>query len=367
MIFEIVPYGVEKLSRSFEAKLKKKFDLKIKPHFINWIVTYRCDSRCQMCNIWQKYLLKPNLVKEELSLAEIKKFLRDNKDFLSEVEHLGLTGGEFFLRPDAVQIIKLVREVLPQVATGPQTNGLAVREIRKKLAEIVKFYPEVSIAVSLDGMGKTHDKIRGIKGAFEKATETIKYARKLGIERVTCGMTLGNQNYREILPVRDFVEGLGCEFSCFLPDEAGYFGNIGKGLKLSSEARKEIIKVLKDNFGHHYYMDNLRRQMEGTRKRTLPCYSGYYSITIDPYGNVLPCILKNEPFGNIREATLEEILYGEKARKLKNKLEKCVCWSQCEVSTSIMADGTDLLRWLPYCSDKKRFFNKVSEIKDGVR
>ena len=137
MIFEIVPFGTEKLKESFSSKINKRLDRKIKPRFINWILTYRCDSHCRMCNIWQKYLLKPDMVKEELSLAEIKKFLSDNKDFLSEVEHIGLTGGEFFTRPDAVEIIRAIREFLPNAATGPQTNGFAVNRIKRKLKEIV--------------------------------------------------------------------------------------------------------------------------------------------------------------------------------------------------------------------------------------
>lgn len=363
MLIELVPFGTKKLIDAFSVKAKKRFGFRIKPHFINWIITYRCNSRCRMCNIWQKYKRNPQAVKKELTLGEIKKFLLRNQEFLSEVEHIGLTGGEPFLREDIVEIIKSIKEVLPQAATGPQTNGFLPALFKKKLAQVVKFYPQVSMAVSLDGLEKTHDKIREVEGAFKKAMMTIKYARDLGVKRITCGMTLSDFNYKEIIPVKSLVESLGCEFSCFLPDESEYFGNVGRSAPISAGAKKVIIQTLKDNFGYHYYMDNLRRRMEGKTKRTLPCYSGYYSITIDPYGNVLPCILKKESFGNIKEASLEEILYSPKAKKLKDALKGCVCWSQCEVSTSVLADVTDLVRWFPSCTDKKKFFARAEEIK----
>lgn len=366
-MINLIPFGLKKIADSFSAKINRRYNLKVKPRYLNWIITYKCNSRCQMCNIWQKYADEPQLVKKELTLEEIREFLTKNKEFLSEVEHIGITGGEPFLREDLVEIIKTVRQILPKAATGPQTNGFLPELIKKKLEKIVKFYPEVSLAISLDGLGKTHDMVRGIKGAFQKMEKTISYAQRLGVKRITCGMTLSNTNYSEILKVRNFVEGFGGEFSCFLPDEADYFGNLGQGLKLSSKAKKEIIKVLKKNFSYHYYMDNLRRFLESDEPRRLPCYSGYYSLTIDPYGNVLPCILKSESFGNIKKASLEEILFNPKSIKIKNNLKSCRCWSQCEISTSVLADSMDILRWFPSCGDKKRFLNKADQISKGLQ
>lgn len=365
-MLDILFFGMKKLGMSFIYKIKKRWDLPIKPKFINFIVTYCCNARCVMCDVWRRYKKNPELEKRELSLEEIKDFLESNRDFLSEVAHIGLSGGEPFLREDLVEIVRAIRSSLPHTATGPQTNGLMPELIRKQLKEMKAIYNDLSLAVSLDGIGKTHDRIRGVKGAYDKVLRTIQYAQEIGLTRVTSGMTVGNLNYREIGKVREIVEKYGCESSCFLADTGERFYNIGRRYNLRPEARKSIIEEL-TNFSYQYYMDNLKAILEGKKKkRTLPCYSGYTSLVIDPYGNVHSCILRPEVFGNIREKPLKEILYSRRAKEIKKKLKGCTCWNQCEVSTSAVIDIIDVLKWFLRCSDKKRFFDKVKSIKKGI-
>lgn len=360
----LLPIFLRKMVGSLTLRMKKALDLPIGLRSINFLVTYKCNSRCLMCDIWKRYQDRKELEKKELTIEEIKGFLLDNRDFLKSVRHIGLTGGEPFLRGDLVEIIRAIRQILPRTATGPQTNGLLPELVKERLKKIKKFYPGMGLAISLDGIGETHDKIRGVKGSFKRAVKTLNYAQELGLRRITSGMTLNELNYKEIPKVKALVESYAAEFSCFLPDSSYYFYNPNKSYQLSNEVRTGIIKEL-SNFPHHYYMDNLRAILEGG-KRTLPCYSGYTSIVIDPYGNVLPCILRYEVMGNIREEPLREILYSRKAQEIRRKLKNCTCWNECEASTSAVVDILGILKWFLKCSDKKKFLKHLASIKKDL-
>ena len=344
---------------------RRKFDLSLKPRFINFLLTYKCNARCLMCNIWSIYKQNPHKAGEELIPAEIEGFLKTNKDFLSSLVHVGFTGGEpLLLRDDFVDIVKIFRECLPWAKLGVQTNGLNPGRAKKILKEIISFYPEFSLAVSIDGTSGTHSKIRGVDNAFPRALQTIDSAKQLGIGRITCGMTLTPYNYGEISQVKELVEGLGCEFSCFLAEEADYFNNPVQERQdycLSKEQRQAVATQLRKIASRHYFMDNLRLILEGRRRPRVACFSGFTSLVIDPYGNVKPCILKvkgvdDALFGNIKEEKLESMLLSQKALNIKQKVKKCNCWCQCETSSSAVVFPLDVLRWFMfYCSDRRGF------------
>ena len=64
---------------------------------ISIILTYRCNSRCSMCHIWQH----PTLPAEEVTPAILAKLP-------SGFHYLNLTGGEPTLRADLEQIVDLL-------------------------------------------------------------------------------------------------------------------------------------------------------------------------------------------------------------------------------------------------------------------
>lgn len=343
---------------SFNYKIKRALNIPVKPIFINFPITYLCNSRCSMCDIWKRYKDHPKQFKDELTYEDLKIFLRRNKNWLSEVRHVGITGGEPFMRSDIVEIIKLFRKELPKADIGIQTNGLDPALVEKQLKNILDFYPKLSFAVSLDGLSKTHEEVRGIKGAFEKALTTIKMAQSYGVGDITTGMTISEKNYGEVLKVSEVAEKNNCEFSCFLSDEGEYFNNQGKLAGLSLKAKDNVIQTLK-KFSYHYFMDNLRLQMEGKRKRQLPCYSGWTSLVIDPFGEVKPCILRSESFGNIKKDSLKKMLTSKRAKEIREKIKKCTCWCQCEVSTSAVVDPWDVVSWFLFFADKRKFIKKM--------
>jgi len=359
--------GIPKIFfRAIEIKFWKKQGRVLPLYFINFLITYHCNARCSMCSIWQKYKKDPRQGNNELTLEEIKKFLKENKNYLRNLKHIGITGGEAFLREDIVEIVKAIKEILPWVETGIQTNGLSPQFVLEKTEKILKFYPNFSLSVSIDGLGETHDKVRGIPKAFDKAVKTIKGVQELGVKNISCGMTISSKNYKQILKTQKYVEDkLNCRFTCFLSDESDYyFDNIGKNQILDKKQTAAVIRQLK-NYEGGYYLDNLRQMMEKGKRRTLPCYSGYTSIVIDPFGEVMPCVLKSWKFGNIKTQRLKEMMSSQNAIQIRKKIDGCICFSQCEVSSSAVVDVFDVLRWFltSSLSGKKQFLTSLLKEK----
>jgi len=343
-------------------KYRRNRNSVIKPIYINFPVTYKCNMRCSMCDIWQRYSKDSKKLREELTLDEIKKIFSENRDFLSNVKSVGLTGGEPFMRDDIVDIVRVIHENLPKARIGAQTNGFMTERIIKKVKEILEFYSEFGMAVSLDGVEETHDKVRGVKNTFSNAMKTIRSAKDLGIDRITTGMTISAVNYDQINKVKEIAEDMGTEFSCFLADEGDYFDNVGDSKTLTEEMKKRVIKDL-GQFSHNYYMDNLRKQMEDGKKRTLPCYSGFTSFVIDPYGEMRPCIILSDSFGDLKNNKMEDLLKTEKAKRIRNKVKKCTCWNQCEVSTSALVDVFDVMRWFLRSGNKRGFLKDLKKME----
>jgi len=353
-----------KLMTAYPYRRARKHCAPIKPVFVNYLCTFRCNSRCTMCNIWSLYQSREGKKQrsEELTATELRKILQQNQDFLSQVRHIGVTGGDPLLRPDIVELIQTLREKLPYAEAGIQTNGLAPRLVEQRVREILKFYPEFSLAVSLDGIGDVHDRIRGIPGAFERAMESIRIAQSLGVKRITTGMTLSNANANQIGEVKKLADELGTEFSCFLAEKSRYFRNEGDHEPLTEESRNRLIDDLKHHTAYHYFMDRMRRRLELGEKRRLPCYSGHTSLVWDPYGNVRICILRPEIFGNLRERSLQEMLTDAPGRRLRETVKRCDCWCQCEVSSSAVVDPWDVVSWWLFdCRQKNKFLQHLSE------
>lgn len=139
-----------------------------RPLACTFLLTELCNAKCVHCDIWK------NRGREEApSLAQYKASLFDVRKWLGPVR-VGLTGGEALLKPYTIDLaafgsaIGLFVEVL--------THGYW--DDQSKIEQLMMARPWM-IAISLDGIGETHDKIRGREGFFEKTTRTIETAQRV--------------------------------------------------------------------------------------------------------------------------------------------------------------------------------------------
>jgi polysaccharide pyruvyl transferase WcaK-like protein/MoaA/NifB/PqqE/SkfB family radical SAM enzyme len=154
-----------------------------KPKIINFQVNDICNSKCVMCHIWTKK--RDN----EISPAAFKDLLQ--QPFFSEVEHLGITGGEPTLRDDLFQFYDIALNVLTNLKGASFiTNGFLTDKAIHLYSQIFERYQAQGLSfagmVSIDGVGDVHDRVRGVAGAYLKATRTLLGLREKGVPVIAC-------------------------------------------------------------------------------------------------------------------------------------------------------------------------------------
>jgi MoaA/NifB/PqqE/SkfB family radical SAM enzyme len=88
---------------------------------------------------------------------------------------LWLSGGEPVLREDLAEIVRLFYINNGIKSLHWPTNGLLTQRIEEVTQQILDICPDLSIQLnfSLDGLGASHDNIRGVKGNFKRTITTM--------------------------------------------------------------------------------------------------------------------------------------------------------------------------------------------------
>lgn len=149
------------------------------PRFLVLFTTYYCEARCIMCGIW-----KPNEKnKHELTPEQFQHILSD--PLFREIDYLHLDGGETTLiKGRMLDITERALQVLPKVKKASVvTHGMNTERTVRTCIQLHELCVEnnvhLHITVSLHGYGESQDITRGVRGGFERATETIRQLRKL--------------------------------------------------------------------------------------------------------------------------------------------------------------------------------------------
>lgn len=167
----------------------------------------------------------------KLSLEEIRGLFSSNRGFLRDVRSIQITGGELFLRADLP---------LSECTFWIPTNGMTPHSIENAIRTTLDSLDDhgLGVSVSIDGLGRTHDGVRGIPGSFERAVETL--ARLSAVRGdhpglgLSVGMTLTPENFRELGDVFNLARSHGAKFSFRPVNYSGiYYRNIGDELSIA--------------------------------------------------------------------------------------------------------------------------------------
>ena len=306
-------------------------------------VTYRCDSRCNMCNIWK---LPPGM---EFNMEDVKKLP-------SSVNDLNITGGEPFLRDDIVDMVRSVYDHCGHPRIVISTNGFQNRRIAHAAPSLKKIGRKIGIAVSLDGIGDMHDQIRGIEGGFKKIVETLTQLKKLGYSNVRVAFTAQKENVRHLGAVYDFSRQFGFQFTTSVAQNSDFYFSTKDNQQVEpGELEDELKYVMKKELGSfspkrwlraYFYSGVLYYNSEG--RRALGCRAGRDSVFIDPNGKVFPCLTLEQEMGDVTKNTIEEIWKSEQAEKVRKVVDKCTlaCWMICTARASMKRNPVKPVLWI---------------------
>jgi len=316
------------------------------PTSIIFMVTNKCNSRCTTCNLWKNKNVKDLDYKIYNNLP-------------SSLNFIGLTGGEPILRNDLIEIVKILNRKCNKPKFNLATNGLAPGLIEEKLREILKITKNISVRISIDGIGESHDKIRGIKGSFENAMRTISVCKKLGIKDLGISPVMQDKNLDEIKKVYMLSRKLKIEFNISPVENGRRYGKFDN--RLSKIGRiKEILNFMIKNelksakpkswFRAFYYyglFHYLKGKIVGKRKMIMPCLALEKLFLLDPSGNVVPCTLLDNKIGSIKDENFRELWTSGKAQDARRMIKKCPgCWEGCNINTAIRKNKSRVLFWI---------------------
>lgn len=264
-----------------------------RPKSARIIVTANCQLRCKMCTFWYRRHIDP-------SLDLIKYWIGELADF--GIRDVDLGGGEPLLRKDLVEIVNEVKSY--GMTCGFTTNGWLVGK--------VPFPPVDRIEISIDGATpETHDKIRGVKGSWERAINAVKIAKKYC--RVSqLNFVIQKDNYQEVADFCQLSKKLGVPVS-FIPcslklaaqppvsNELVQFDihkleeSIRTALKFGNIANQEYLK---------FFLAKLKKGCNMQR-----CLAPFRIILIFTNGDVYPCGNFDIPVGNLSKGKSLKVIY----------------------------------------------------------
>ena len=327
------------------------------PMNLTFSVSYRCNSRCQTCNVWRKRVA-------DFTLEEYEQTFR----------HLGtspywftFSGGEPFLRSDLIDIILAsYRYCRPGIINIP-TNGLLVKRIVEGVERLTREAPQAKIVInlSLDGISERHDELRGVPGNYAKLRETYDGLRQLTAPNLTVGIhtVISQLNIDEFIPLHQHIrqEWQPDSFITELAEERVELDTIGLDITPPVDKYAQVVDHLVNDidtvaadgvagiaqaFRRHYYQ--LAQQTLLEQRQVLPCYAGIASAHIAPNGDVWTCCIRAEPIGSLREVdyNLRPIWSSQKANEMRASIRQgeCHCPLANAAYSSMLCDPPSLLQ-----------------------
>lgn len=301
-----------------------------KPTLINLPITEVCDSKCVMCNIW-------NDDKEDAFTPDVlrKKF---NDSFYSEVKHLGISGGEPTLNPDLYENIEVIVNELKNLQSLSITSHGFHTDKHKVLLPKIKQICEnnnvkFGLNISLDGIEEVHIKIRRIKDAFKKTTDTAFYAKSIGIP-VQLQTTVSRDNVYNVVKVREFAIKNGFESIFRVATEISrlYNEDLQEEIALSTKEKSFFADFLQSertiaasySVGRRLFYADLSKRLTTGANRGAPCSFQSTGLFLSPVGDIYNCSLSNTPL-KVDSNNLEQSVKSNENSKVLNDLIENKC------------------------------------------
>ncbi|OHD22516.1 MAG: 12,18-didecarboxysiroheme deacetylase [Spirochaetes bacterium GWB1_66_5] len=198
-----------------------------------WNVGRRCNLRCVHCYSGSR----DRRYEGELDTAEGKALIDDLAGF--GVPVILFSGGEPLMRPDILELIAHARA--RGVRSVLSSNGtLITAELARELKGLELSY----VGVSLDGLEPTHDRFRGVEGAFARAMAGLRNCREAGI-KVGLRFTINRRNAQDIPGIFRLLVEEDIPRVCFY-----HLAYAGRGSRLieedldRQEARRVVDRII---------------------------------------------------------------------------------------------------------------------------
>ncbi len=313
------------------------------PVVVQFPVNDVCDSKCQMCNIWQQKLDK------QISPEQARRVFSD--PLFRKVVVVGMNGGEPTLRHDLPELADALFDGMPRLrSVSLITNGLhsgrAIARIDALAKRVTARGGRLDVMVSLDGVGTVHDRVRGAPGNFEEAVRVLDYVLSLGDDvDVRVGCTVIRDNVHGLHELLDFcmARGVYVKFRLGVPHRRLYNlappppRTIGKStwldthpFALDDSERWHIAQFLvgltreyEPSLQQRFFYRSLAAQVLYRSPRRAGCDWQHRGVTVTSRGELMYCAVQSDVLGDACDTSAERLYYGGREVLRRILAEKC--------------------------------------------
>ncbi|BAL80230.1 radical SAM protein [Caldisericum exile] len=259
-----------------------------------WDITSQCNLKCKHC--YASLLKGP-----DLSFDKVRAII--DKLLLFGLNWITFTGGEPTLRGDLPSIVQYCKK--NNIGVDLLTNGTVLES--QKFVELLDAGID-QVHFSLDGISSvTHDKIRGIKGSFNRTLKNInfcvwyrnenKLSAKIGVD-----FTLQGENKKDVPFLLDFFDSLGIDV--LIVNNVWLVGRAidnKNEVEITNKEVMESFELISQNYSmkkrnFELYLSAFPNESKFLNLKysvRLPTFQGACpagsTIYIDPQGKALPC------------------------------------------------------------------------------
>ncbi len=302
-----------------------------RPIYAVWEVTLACDLACKHCGS-RAGAARPDELSTEAALALV--------DSLADlgVKSVTLIGGEAYLRPDWLELIRSIRA--RGMGATMTTGGRGVTAV---VAREAKAAGLEAVSVSVDGLRETHDGLRG-RGSHDAARRAIDHLRTAGVD-VGVNTQVNRQNLAELEEVFDFIAREGAyAWQVALTVAMGRAADRPELLlqpyhlddlfprlaSLAQRAQKSRIRLTRGNNVGYFGPFEEQFHFGSARDYAAGCPAGRLVIGIEADGTVKGCpSLPTQRWsaGTVAERDLKTI--WERGTTLQRLRDKPTLWGYC--------------------------------------
>ena len=276
-----------------------------------------------MCNTWKH----PTKKEDEIGIDVYEK--------LPFMNTINITGGEPFLREDLDDVINVLKKKTKRLVIS--SNGF----FTDRILDLFERHKDIGIRISIEGLPKANDELRGIKDGFDKGLRTLVELHHRGVKDIGFGLTASDRNAKDIIELHHLASMMGLEFTTAAIHNSFYFHKYDNSFEEPDIVIEQFMRLVKEQLTSRHVKDWFRayfnygliNYIQG-KPRLLPCEMGYDSFFLDPSGEVLPCNVMEETMGDLKEKSFQEIWTGKQAEIIREKVKQCDknCWMIGSVS-----------------------------------
>lgn len=323
------------------------------PLRVAFILTHRCNLKCDMCNVWPAADKRP-ANRQELNSDEIRHTIRQTP-FFSIVT---FTGGEPFVRSDIENLLAwtAARRKLHLVSNATLIDRDRIDLLFRLRSRGLLGKGLLSLGISLEGPEALHDRIVHLPGAFAHSFHVLREIAQHKIQRnaayplldLKVVLTAANVNDLDNL-FRMGAEAGADIFSLQIENTQTSSYGVEDGRANAHAEPPAPVDVI-DPEQLRDRIENLKKLAANSTMRLrfnpdMPltalldryqnrfnaghfcCNVAWSILHVGPYGDVYPCY--TYPMGNVREKSLFRIWNDRPYREFRTNLRRDHIWPGC--------------------------------------